>query len=209
MPRIDRFIEECPIVAILRGLTPKDAVAIGDALYRAGIRVIEVPLNSPRPLVSIELLRDFFGTACVIGAGTVLKASQIHSVIDAGGEIVVAPNVEPQVLKEASRIAGLTAIPGVFTATEALQATHLGATHLKLFPASCVPSRYITALRAVLPKRTKIFAVGGIGDAGYKEWLDAGASGFGIGATIYKPGASADDVYKTACRIVKVINDCL
>ena len=100
-------------------------------------------------------------------------------------------------------------VPGVFTATEALQATHLGATHLKLFPAGCVPSHYITALRAVLPKRTKIFAVGGIGDDGYQEWLDAGASGFGIGSRLYTPGASADAVYKTACRIVKVINDCL
>ncbi len=209
MLRIDQFIQECPVVAILRGLTPQDAVAIGDALYRAGVRIIEVPLNSPRPLVSIELLRNFFGSTCVIGAGTLLDPRQIEPVIAAGGEIVVAPNVDTQVLQQANQIQGVIAIPGVFTATEALLATSMGARHLKLFPASSVPAHHVTALRAVLPTETKIIAVGGFGDGGYMDWLKAGTSGFGIGSQIYKPGASHKDVYTRADRIVKSIAECL
>ena len=207
MARIDRFIEECPIIAILRGVTPKDVVAVGESLYRAGIRIIEVPLNSPRPLVSIELLRNFFGTACVIGAGTVLDAEHVDRVIEAGGEVIVAPNVDAQVLQQVNRIPGAIAIPGIFTATEALQATSLRARYLKLFPASSVPAHHVSALQAVLPAGTKIIAVGGIGGSGYKEWLDAGVSGFGVGSQLYNPGASHKDVYLNASRIVTCIRE--
>ncbi len=207
MSRLNQFIAECPIIAIIRGVTPSDAVAVGDALYRAGIRVIEVPLNSPRPYVSIELLRKYFGSGCVIGAGTVLQPSEVRNVVNAGGEIIVSPNTDADVLSAACCTSDVTAIPGIFSPTDAILATTLGARNLKLFPASSTTPRHVSALMDVLPSATKIFPVGGIGTGDYKSWIAAGAAGFGIGSLLYKPGHSVESVTENATNIIKCVRE--
>ncbi len=203
MTPIDRFaaaMRRLPLIAILRGLTPAEAADIGDAIVQPGFRLLEVPLNSPRPLESIALLRARFPEA-LVGAGTVLGAQQVREVHAAGGELIVAPNFNPEVIAEAARL-GLVSLPGVMTPTEAFGALAAGASGLKLFPAELASPAVVKALLAVLPAGTRLMPVGGITPAGMGAWRDAGAAGFGIGSALYKPGKPAAAVREDAMSFV-------
>lgn len=203
MNALDTFhaaVRQLPLVAILRGLTPAEAPAVGDALVHAGFRLLEVPLNSPQPLESIALLRQRFPDA-LVGAGTVLTAQQVRDVHGAGGALIVAPNFNAEVVAEAARL-GMVSLPGVATPTEAFGALAAGATGLKLFPAEAASPAVVKAWLAVLPKGTPLMPVGGITPANMAAWREAGATGFGIGSALYKPGKSADAVREDAQRFV-------
>jgi 2-dehydro-3-deoxyphosphogalactonate aldolase len=182
----------CPLVAILRGLRHTEAPAIGQALVNGGWQLIEVPLNSPEPLLSIGALAKAYPGA-LVGAGTVLTVRQVHEVHDAGGRMIVAPNFNAEVVREAVRL-GMCCLPGVLTATEAFAALDAGATGLKLFPSEMIPPGAVKALRAVLPAEAVLLPVGGITTANMAAYRAAGASGFGIGSALYKPGMTADEV---------------
>ncbi len=186
----------CPLVAILRGITPPEAQPVGQALVASGWRLIEVPLNSPDPLASIAALAGAFPQA-LVGAGTVLHPAQVALVHAAGGRLIVAPNFNPDVVREAVRL-GMHCLPGVFTATEAFAALDAGATGLKLFPAEMIPPAGLKALRAVLPRETLVLPVGGITPGNMAAWRAAGADGLGIGSALYKPGAAAAQVEQGA-----------
>ena len=204
---LDKFsdaMQQLPLVAILRGLTPAEAPSVGDAIVEAGFRLLEVPLNSPQPLESIALLRKRFPDA-LVGAGTVLDAQQVRQVHAAGGELIVAPNFNAEVLAEAGRL-GLVSLPGVMTPTEAFGALEAGASGLKLFPAELASPAVVKALLAVLPKGTPLMPVGGITPANMGAWRDAGATGFGIGSALYKPGKSAAAVREAALDFVAAFN---
>lgn len=181
-----------PLVAILRGLTPGEAAAVGDAITESGFSLLEVPLNSPDPLVSIELMRQRFPQA-LVGAGTVLTAQQVRDVQAVGGELIVSPNFNAEVVAEAARL-GMVCLPGVITPTEAFAALNAGATGLKLFPAELASPAVVKALLAVLPKGTPLMPVGGITPHNMGDWRAAGAAGFGIGSALYKPGKDAAEV---------------
>lgn len=193
-----------PIIAILRGLTPADAIPVGAALIEAGIDRIEVPLNSPDPLESIRLMAASFAGQATIGAGTVLSVEQVGKVADAGGRMIVSPNMDPEVIRE-SRKRGLESYPGVFTATECFAAIAAGASGLKIFPADQAGPNYLKALRAVLPPEIPVYAVGGVGPENFDTWFAAGAQGFGIGGALYKPGDSADTVAARARAMVDAL----
>jgi 2-dehydro-3-deoxyphosphogalactonate aldolase len=180
---------ECPLVAIIRGVTPAEAEAIGAAIFEAGIRIIEVPLNSPDPLASIERLARLFGGDALIGAGTVLDPADVGRVREAGGRVIVSPNTFAPVI-EAAAAAGLVSLPGFFTPSEAFDAIRAGATGLKLFPAEGAAPAIVKAQRAVLPKDVPVLVVGGISPGNMRPWLDSGANGFGLGSGLYKPGQS-------------------
>ena len=204
--KLARWMKSMPMVAILRGVTPAEADDIGAAVHRAGIGIIEVPLNSPDPLLSIRSLADSLGQQCVIGAGTVLTVEAVEQVADAGGEIIVSPNTNTDVIARSVEL-GLTPMPGWGTPSEAFAAYHAGARHLKLFPASTFGPDHIRACRAVLPADACILAVGGAGAHNLPEWLAAGAEGFGIGSELYKPGFSADQVFATATQLVSALQE--
>ena len=193
-----------PVIAILRGLTPQEAPAIGAALVEAGICRIEVPLNSPDPLGSIRILADLLGAEALVGAGTVLSVAEVARVAEAGGRLVVSPNTDAAVIRETRR-RGLQSWPGVFTATECFAAIAAGATGLKLFPAEQAGPRALKALRAAMPPEVRVYAVGGAGPANFGEWLAAGAQGFGIGTALYRPGDDAQTVGQRAQRIVAAL----
>ncbi|MDP9835327.1 2-dehydro-3-deoxyphosphogalactonate aldolase [Neorhizobium huautlense] len=186
-----------PLVAILRGLKPTEAVAVVGTLIEAGFTAIEIPLNSPEPFRSIEMAAKIAPADVLIGAGTVLTIEQVHSLDDAGGRLMVSPNVEPAVIETASA-KGMVTLPGVFTATEALAAARAGATGLKFFPASVLGPSGINAMRAVLPPELVIAAVGGVSDANFGEYVDANILAFGLGSSLYKPGMTAEDVGERA-----------
>ena len=194
---LHRYLDQCPLVAIVRGLTPADAEAVGDSVGEAGIRIIEVPLNSPDPLKSIELLARKFGDSMLVGAGTVLTVSQVAQVRDAGGRIIVSPDTNTDVIA-ASAESGLVSSPGYFTPSEAFAAIHAGATGLKLFPAEAASPSVLKAQLAVIPKDVPVMAVGGIKPDNMRPWLDAGAAGFGLGSGLYKPGQSAAETLDKA-----------
>jgi 2-dehydro-3-deoxyphosphogalactonate aldolase len=196
-------LTQCPIAAILRGVTPDEVDAIGDALVEAGITIIEVPLNSPRPFESIERLAARHGAHALIGAGTVLEASDVARVRDAGGRLMVAPNFDADVVRAATA-AGLAALPGVMTPSEGFAALKAGADGLKLFPAEIIPPAVFRAWRAVFPAETLLLAVGGVGADNIAAYREAGASGYGIGSALYKPGRSAADTGKLARALVAV-----
>lgn len=186
-----------PIIAILRGLEPARAVEVTAVLVEAGIARIEVPLNSPRPLESIEIMARDFGGIAEIGAGTVLTETEVDLVEQAGGRFVVSPNCEPAVIRRTKAL-GLTSFPGVFTATECFSALAAGADGLKTFPASLLGPDGLKALRAVLPEATEIYAVGGVGPADFAAWRTAGATGFGLGGSLFQPGWSLSRVKEAA-----------
>ena len=194
---LHRYLDECPLVAIIRGVTPGDAEAIGGAIYDGGIRIIEVPLNSPDPLASIELLAKKFGDQVLVGAGTVLDPTDVGRVWDAGGRIIVSPDTNVDVIAAAAAI-GLVASPGYFTPSEAFEAIRAGATALKLFPAEAAAPAVLKAQLAVLPRDLPVLAVGGIKPDNMRPWLDAGASGFGLGGGLYQPRQSAADTLAKA-----------
>lgn len=202
--KLESWFAQMPVVAILRGVRPEEVLDIGEALYSAGIGIIEVPLNSPDPLTSIKTLAQAMGDRCVVGAGTVLTEADVVGVTAAGGEIIVSPNTNAAVI-ERSLVAGLVPMPGWATATEAVAAYQAGARYLKLFPAATYGSGHIKGVRAVLPNDCKVLAVGGVGADAADEWLQAGVDGFGIGSEIYNPGYSAEQVHQSATAIVTAI----
>jgi len=187
----------CGIVAILRGVTPDDVIGVGDALFAAGIRIVEVPLNSPEPFRSIAALAKRFEGRMVVGAGTVLDVESVDRLKASGGQISVSPDCNPPVIARAVE-RGMVPLPGVFTPTEAFAAVRAGARHLKLFPAEAASPKTVKAWKAVLPRDVNVYAVGGVTPANMKDWAEAGCAGFGIGSNIYKPGMNADDVGKAA-----------
>jgi 2-dehydro-3-deoxyphosphogalactonate aldolase len=200
LEKFDAAMRELPLVAILRGLTPAEAGDVGDAIVEPGFRLLEVPLNSPQPLESIALMRKRFPQA-LVGAGTVLGAQQVREVHAAGGELIVSPNFNAEVIAEAVRL-GMVCLPGVMTPTEAFGALAAGATGLKLFPAELASPAVVKALLAVLPAGTPVMPVGGISPTNMAEWRAAGAAGFGIGSSLYKPGKQATAVREDADRFV-------
>ncbi len=193
----ERYLGECPLVAIVRGVTPADAEAIGEAVAQGGIRIIEVPLNSPDPLRSIELLARKFGDSMLVGAGTVLSSEDVGRVRDCGGRIIVSPDTNTEVIAAAAA-AGLVSSPGYFTPSEAFAAIRAGADALKLFPAEGSSPAALKAQLAVLPREVPVLAVGGITPDNMRPWLEAGAAGFGLGSGLYKPGQSAAETLSKA-----------
>ena len=202
LERLELYLGECPLIAIVRGVTPDDAEAIGQALFENGIRIIEVPLNSPDPLKSIERLAASLGDSALVGAGTVLKPHQVADVRAAGGRIIVSPNVNKDVIAAAASD-GLVSIPGYFTPSEAFQALDAGATALKLFPAEAASPAVLKAQLAVIPRGVPLLAVGGIKPDNMHPWLDAGARGFGLGGGLYQPGQTADETAAKARAYVE------
>ncbi|MFL6765252.1 MAG: 2-dehydro-3-deoxy-6-phosphogalactonate aldolase [Sphingomicrobium sp.] len=191
------YLDQCPLVGIIRGVTPDEAEAIGEAIYDGGIRIIEVPLNSPDPLASIERLAKKFGERVLVGAGTVLNSEDVQRVRDAGGRIVVSPDTNVEVIAVTAQ-GGLVSSPGYFTPSEAFAAIRAGATALKLFPAEAASPAVLKAQLAVIPKDVPVLAVGGIKPDNMRPWFDAGASGFGLGGGLYKPGQSAAETLEKA-----------
>jgi 2-dehydro-3-deoxyphosphogalactonate aldolase len=191
-----------PLVAILRGVTPDEADSIAAAIVEAGFGAIEVPLNSPDPLASIEIIARLFGDKVLVGAGTVLEPHEVDEVAAAGARLVVAPNADRAVIERATKLK-LVAVPGVATMTEAFAALKAGASALKLFPGDVFPPQIVKAWRAVLPKETRLYPVGGVTPERIGPYRRAGADGFGIGSALYKPGASVDDVARAARAFVK------
>lgn len=192
---------EMPLIAILRGITPDEVEAVGAALLAGGLRCLEVPLNSPDALQSIARLAAACGAEALVGAGTVTRAEQVEDVARAGGRLIVSPNVDAHVVG-ATRAAGLVSLPGVLTPTEAFAALRAGAHGLKLFPAQSAPPPIVAALRAVLPPETRIYPVGSIGLDDVAPYRAAGASGFGLGSGLYRPGDAPAEVQARAERYV-------
>jgi 2-dehydro-3-deoxyphosphogalactonate aldolase len=191
-----------PVIAILRGIPPNDVVPVGRALIDAGIRIIEVPLNSPEPLVSIERLRSDAPQDVLVGAGTVLNPSAVHAAATAGARLIVAPNTDAAVIGF-SLERGLEVVPGVMTATESFAAYSAGARHLKLFPASSTGTAHLQALLDVLPRECRVWAVGGTNSTNLAAWISAGAVGIGVGSALYRPGFGAQLVRARAAELVE------
>ncbi|WP_420142516.1 2-dehydro-3-deoxy-6-phosphogalactonate aldolase [Sphingomonas sp.] len=198
-----RAFADCPIVAVLRGLTPDEAEPIGDALIEAGITILEVPLNSPQPFDSIGRLARRHGDRALIGAGTVLTRAEVGAVAAAGGRLVVSPNSDAAVIAEAVA-AGMVSLPGFFTPSEAFAALAAGAHGLKLFPAEGASPAFLKAQRAVLPRDVPVLAVGGITPEVMPAWRAAGADGFGLGSNLYRSGKSPQETAEDAARFVAV-----
>lgn len=201
MINLREALTEMPLIAILRGVRPEDAVDVASILVDAGFRVIEVPLNSPSPLVSIERMSERYAGDAIIGAGTVLSETDVKAVASAEGRIIVAPNLSPAV-GSASVLAGLDWCPGVMTPSEAFAALDQGATLLKFFPAELIPPEAIGAMRAVLPKDAMIAAVGGVTPERLAEYQRAGTNAFGLGSALFKTGYALDELAERAKRFV-------
>lgn len=208
-PHTDAFdaaFARLPLVAILRGVAPAEVEDIGEALVAAGFGLIEVPMNSPDPLDSVARLAQRFAGRAVIGAGTVLRAEQVAAVAAAGGTMIISPNADPEVIR-ASAAAGLVSLPGIATPTEAFAALACGATALKLFPAEGASPAVLRAMRAVLPRDARVLPVGGIAPDTMPPWRAAGASGFGLGSALYKPGMAAEEVGERAAAFAAAWHD--
>ncbi len=199
--KLEAALAECPLVAILRGIGLEETVPHVEALYDAGVRGVEVPLNSPNPLESIRRIADVFGTRMAVGAGTVLTPRQVEAVAAAGGRIIVSPNTSADVISRAVQLR-LDPAPGFATATEAFAACEAGARHLKLFPASTYGASHLRQLTAVLPPEATIWAVGGVGPDSLADWWAAGARAFGLGGELYRPGQTPEDTAAKAARAV-------
>ena len=197
----DQAARECGIIAILRGVSPHEVLDVTAALYEAGIRIVEVPLNSPEPYTSIETLAKKYEGKMVVGAGTVLSVQDVQMLKNHGGQISVSPDCNIETIARAVAL-GLEALPGVFTPTEAFAAIRAGAKNLKLFPAECASPATIKAWKAVLPKHVQIHAVGGVTPDNMAQWLAAGAGGFGIGSSLYKSGATLNTISDSAQKLV-------
>ena len=206
MPNLDELLEAgaLPVIAILRGLEPEEALDIGAALVGAGIRAIEVPLNSPRPLESIAILADAFGGQALIGAGTVLDPSAVKPLAAIGANLLVSPNCDPAVVG-AGLAEGMEVLPGVLTPGEAFAAIAAGARRLKLFPASSVPVSHVRALKDVLPQSAGIWAVGGVDPHNVVRWLRAGVEGVAVGSCLYRAGAAAADITARADELASAL----
>ena len=202
LARFNQAMQQLPLVAILRGLSPQDCLPVGQALVDAGFRLVEVPLNSPDPIQSIALLAAHFPQV-MIGAGTVLDVSQVRDVQAAGGQLVVSPNFNADVVQETVK-RGMVSLPGILTPTEAFGALQAGAHALKLFPAELASPVVIKALLAVLPADTRLLPVGGVSAKNMQMWHDAGSAGFGLGSSLYKPGMTAEQVAQSAAEFVSL-----
>ncbi len=202
MTDLDSALDHLPLVAILRGIEPEQALAVGEILINAGFRVIEVPLNSPRPLDSIERLADAFSDRAIIGAGTVLRPNDIGDVAKAGGRLIIMPHADTSVIRKADHL-GLFCVPGAATPTEAFAALKAGADALKMFPAEALPPAVVKAWRAVLRPPIKLLPVGGITPQTMAPYVAAGASGFGLGSALYKPGMSLLTIEENAKTFVE------
>lgn len=203
-PLFQRHFAACPLVAIIRGVTPDEAEAVGDALFEAGIRIVEVPLNSPDPLKSIARLAERLGERALVGAGTVLEPGQVADVQAAGGQLIVSPNTNVDVIA-ATAAAGMVSCPGFFTPSEAFAAIRAGAHALKLFPAEAATPAVVKAQRAVLPRDIPILVVGSVTPAAMGPWLEAGANGFGLGSGVFKPGDTPAQVLDKARAFVAAL----
>lgn len=201
---LHEWLARCPLVAILRGVTPEEVEAVGAALLDSGICVLEVPLNSPRPLESIRRLAVRFGDRALVGAGTVMTTTQVREVAAAGGRLLVTPHAAPQLVREAKGV-GMLAVPGFFTPAEAFACLEAGADGLKLFPAEAASPAMLKALAAVLPPGTPVLPVGGMAAGTIGPWRAAGAAGFGIGSALYKPGDTAAQVAANAKALLMAI----
>jgi 2-dehydro-3-deoxyphosphogalactonate aldolase len=200
----DRYFGQCPLIAIIRGVTPGEAVEIAHALFEGGIRIVEVPLNSPDPLASISAIANSLGDSALVGAGTVLTPDDVHRVFDSGGRIVVSPNMNPAVIR-ATVEAGMVSSPGIFTPSEAFAALDAGAQTLKLFPAEAASPKVMKSMRAVLPKAVPFLVVGGVTPESVPGWMEAGADGFGLGGGLYKPGQSPEETLQKARAYVEAV----
>lgn len=201
-PSLASVIADLPLIAILRGIAPDEVLGIGEALVDAGFLCLEVPLNSPEPFDSIGRLQTHLGDRALIGAGTVLTPQDVARVGDAGGRLIISPNADPDVIT-ATKAAGLTSLPAFATPTEAFAALKAGADGLKLFPAEAASPKVLQALRAVLPKSAPVFVVGGVAPDSLKTWRAAGATGFGLGSALYRPGFTAAEVGARAKAFVQ------
>lgn len=195
---------EAPLVAILRGIRPEEVVGIAEALEKAGVLIVEVPLNSPEPFDSITRLANFFSGRLVCGAGTVLKPESVDAAMAAGGQIIVAPNTNLAVIRRA-REHGLAPMPGFATPTEAFAAYEAGARYLKLFPASSYGPAHLEALSAVLPADTLVLPVGGVTADNMAAWWKSGARGFGVGSEVYRPGQTPEETYRKASAVMSCL----
>lgn len=198
---LDDALAECPVVAIVRGVRPDEALDHAQALFDAGVRGVEVPLNSPDPIDSIRKLAQAFGDRMAVGGGTVLTAERVEAIAAAGGRIVVAPNTSRSVIGRAVAL-GLDPAPGFATATEAFSALDAGARHLKLFPAATYGPGHLRQLKAVLPSAAMVWAVGGVGPDSMADWWAAGARAFGLGGEIYRAGQAVGETAAKAARVV-------
>lgn len=191
------FLKDLPLIAILRGLRPENAEAMGHSLVEAGFRIIEVPLNSPDPFRSIEILSKTMPEDVLVGAGTVLDPALVNGVLDSGGKLIVTPHADPEVIGRAKELR-LVCTPGVATPTEAFAALKAGADAIKIFPAEAMPPAVVKAWRAVLPRETILLPVGGIKPETMKAYVEAGANGFGLGSALFTPAMSVEDVRRNA-----------
>ena len=201
---LHRYFDICPLIAIIRGVTPGEAEAIGAAVYEAGIRIVEVPLNSPDPLDSIARIAAKYGEEMLVGGGTVFTPAAVSDVREAGGRIIVSPHTNPAVIK-ATVAAGMVSSPGYFTPTEAFAALDAGATALKLFPAEAASPAVLKSQRSVIPRDVPLLVVGGVKPEDMRAWTDAGATGFGLGGGLYKPGQSPADTLARARAYVAAL----
>ncbi|HZF75462.1 MAG TPA: 2-dehydro-3-deoxy-6-phosphogalactonate aldolase [Acetobacteraceae bacterium] len=198
------WLARCPLVAILRGLHPDEAVAVGEALVAAGITTLEVPLNSPEPIESIRRLAARFGEDALVGAGTVTDPAECARIAGAGGRLIVTPHADPAVVR-AAKAQGMIAVPGFFTPAEAFSLLAAGADGIKLFPAEGASPAMLRAMMAILPPGTLVLPVGGVAADNMGPWRAAGAAGFGIGSSLYKPGLTAAEVAERAGRLVAAV----
>ena len=198
------YFAECPLVGIVRGVTPDEAEAIAQALYDGGIRIIEVPLNSPEPFESIQIIAEKFGGRALVGAGTVLDSADVSRVAQAGGRLVVSPNTNAAVIG-ATVAAGLVSSPGYFTPSEAFEAIRAGAHAIKLFPAEAASPAVVKSQRAVLPKNVPLIVVGGVTPESIPGWMAAGADGFGLGGGLYKSGQDPQTTLERARAYVAAV----
>ena len=200
---ISDWLNPFPLLAILRGIVPHEVDEVGDVLIELGYRILEVPLNSPDPYQSIQQLAKRYSGSALIGAGTVLKSEQVPQVADAGGNLIVSPNLNPEVVKATKRM-GMISVPGVFTPTEAFQALDAGADALKIFPGDAISQSYCKALRAVLPKDTLLVVTGGVNAANLAEFLSV-SNGAGIGSALYSPGKAIKQIRGDALKFVHAL----
>ena len=205
MASFSEAFEKCPLVAILRGIEPEEVIEIGVILTKAGFTLIEVPLNSPEPLISIQKLSETFGDKVVIGAGTVLNIDEVGDVAKAGGKMIVSPNTNIDIIIKTKSL-NLISIPGFATTTEAFTAVKAGADALKLFPAEGSPPSVLKAMSAVLPQNIPVLPVGGIEPGNISEYVSSGARGFGIGSFLYKRGKDLDKLSRDAALIISEWN---
>lgn len=199
---LSQATQNMPLVAIIRGITPDQVLEVATAIKDAGFSIIEVPLNSPDPYKSIKLMADAFGDEILVGAGTVTSVEHVDKVQQAGGRLIVSPNINVDVIKRTKQL-GLYSVPGFYTPSEAFTAIDAGADALKMFPADTLGTKGLKAMSVVIPKHIPIFAVGGVNAGNMHEYLAVGAAGFGLGSGVYKAGMSAQDAHNNAKAYVK------